>query len=137
MTRHSIDSASDTGAIPEHTVKLIKGFHTTTYTAILYASVQLQMPPSRIILIGILVQLSAVFSSLLTPHYQRYKDLSNLQILIRIVALASFLPFYACLGLVVPFGGLRTRGEMYFAATWFGLVCSPPFRVSLYAFLLV
>jgi UMF1 family MFS transporter len=102
---------------------LTKGFHTTTYTAILYASSTLRLPPSRIILIGILVQLVAVISSVYTPRFQLRKGYTNSQVLLRIVILALILPIYTCIGLVLPFGGLRTEGEMYVAATWFGLVC--------------
>ena len=39
-----------------------------------------------------------------------------------VVVLAQIIPVYACIGLLLPFGGLRTEGEMYVAATWFGLV---------------
>lgn len=102
--------------------ELTLGFHTTTYTAILYASSSLQMAPAKIIIIGILVQLSAVFSSLLTPRLQRQKSWSNMDTLFRIVILALILPVYTCFGLLLPFGGLRTSAEMYVAATWFGLV---------------
>jgi UMF1 family MFS transporter len=98
------------------------GFHTTTYTAILYASSTLGMSPSKIILIGILVQLAAVFSSILAPRVQKRLGYSNQRLLLHIVLFAEAIPLYACLGLVLPFGGLRTEGEMYVAATYFGLV---------------
>jgi MFS-type transporter involved in bile tolerance (Atg22 family) len=90
-------------------LQLITGFHTTTYTAILYASSTLKMSPSKIIIIGVLVQLAAVISSILAPK-------------LWVILLAEIIPIYACIGLVLPFGGLRTEGEMYVAATWFGLV---------------
>ena len=98
------------------------GFHTTTYTAILYASSTLRMGPSKIIIIGVLVQLAAVISSVLAPRVQRRLHLSNQKLLLWVVVLAEIIPIYACIGLVLPFGGLRTEGEMYVAATWFGLV---------------
>ena len=101
------------------------GFHTTTYTAILYASSTLRMSAPKIILIGILVQLSAVFSSILAPRLQRRLGYSNIRLLVRIVLAAQVLPLYTCLGLLLPFGGLRTEGEMYVAATWFGMVRNP------------
>jgi len=47
---------------------------------------------------------------------------SNIAVLLRVVVLALILPVYTCVGLALPFGGLRTEGEMYVAATWFGLV---------------
>ena len=80
------------------------------------------MPPSKIIIIGILVQLAAVVSSIYTPRLQRRLGHTNIAILLRIVILALILPIYTCIGLLLSFGGLRTEGEMYVAATWFGLV---------------
>jgi UMF1 family MFS transporter len=86
------------------------------------------MGPSKIILIGVLVQLAAVISSILAPRIQKKLLLSNQKLLLWVVLLAEIIPVYACLGLILPFGGLRTEGEMYVAATWFGLVSfrSPP-----------
>lgn len=98
------------------------GFHTTTYTAILYASSTLGMAPGKIILIGILVQLSAVVSSIVSPRLQQYLGYSNHRLLLALVLAGEVIPVYACLGLILPFGGLRTEGEMYVAAVWFGLV---------------
>lgn len=98
------------------------GFHTTTYTAILYASSTLRMSPSKIIIIGVLVQLSAVLSSIYCPRLQARLGYTNLRVLLHIIVLAQVLPAYACLGLILPFGGLRTEGEMYVAAAWFGMV---------------
>lgn len=105
-------------------VFLSDGFHTTTYTAILYASSTLHMSASKVIVIGLLVQLAAVGSSIMAPRFQRWLGVTNLGLLIRIVLAAQVLPIYACLGLVLPFGGLRTEAEMYVAAVWFGFVSS-------------
>lgn len=98
------------------------GFHTTTYTAILYASSTLGLAPGKIILIGILVQLSAFISSIFSPRLQEYLGCSNHRLLLALVLAGEVIPVYACLGLILPFGGLRTEGEMYVAAVWFGLV---------------
>nr|ODN78246.1 UMF1 family MFS transporter [Cryptococcus depauperatus CBS 7841] len=112
-------------------VFLSDGFHTTTYTAILYASSVLSMPASKITLIGILVQLAAVVSSTAVPQVQRKlskgsnKPLTNHKILVIGVLAAVVIPLYTCLGLILPFGGLRTEGEMYVLAVWFGLVFGP------------
>lgn len=81
------------------------------------------MGPSKIILIGVLVQLAAVISSVLAPRIQERLGVSNQRLLLCIAVLAEIIPAYACIGLILPFGGLRTEGEMYVAATWFGLVC--------------
>lgn len=80
------------------------------------------MSPSKIIIIGVLVQLAAVISSILAPKVQMKLAISNQRLLLWVILLAEIIPIYACIGLVLPFGGLRTEGEMYVAATWFGLV---------------
>jgi UMF1 family MFS transporter len=103
-------------------VKLTPGFHTTTYTAILYASAHLHMSATKVMVIGLLMQFAAVFSSIYAPVLQRKWGKSNLGLLVRIVLAAQVLPVYACLGLVFPWGGLRTEWEMYIAAVWFGMV---------------
>lgn len=100
----------------------ILGFHTTTYTAILYASSTLRMSASKIILIGILTQLAGFASAILAPRLQRQLGYSNLRLLVVLVLLAQAIPVYASLGLVLPFGGLRSEGEMYVASIWFGTV---------------
>lgn len=85
------------------------------------------MSPTKVIILGLLVFLSAVGSSIVAPHIQRRLGTTNLGLLIRIVILSQIIPIYACIGLVLPFGGLRTEAEMYVAVTWFGLVSIPPF----------
>lgn len=106
----------------------VLGFHTTTYAAILYASSVLSMSAPKIVVIGILVQLSAVISSILIPRIQRHlstsssKPVTNYKVLFAGVVAAALIPVYTSAGLVLPFGGLRSEGEMYFLAVWFGLV---------------
>jgi UMF1 family MFS transporter len=100
----------------------VLGFHTTTYVAILYASSTLHMSTPKVVLIGILVQLTAVVSSVLSPRLQQHLAYSNLQVLLYITLLAELLPVYTCVGLALPWGGLRTEGEMYVASVWFGMV---------------
>lgn len=88
------------------------------------------MSPPKIILIGVLVQLAAVISSVLAPKVQKKLAISNQKLLLWIILLAEIIPIYACIGLILPFGGLRTEGEMYVAATWFGLVSCVFWRFS-------
>lgn len=101
---------------------LSPGFHTTTYTAIVFASSTLHMSASKIIIVGILTQLAAAISSVFAPRLQKRFAKSNLRLLVYIVLAGQVLPLYCCFGLVLPFGGLRTEWEMYLAATWFGMV---------------
>lgn len=89
------------------------------------------MTPPKIILIGVLVQLAAVISSVLAPKVQKKLAISNQKLLLWIILLAEIIPIYACIGLVLSFGGLRTEGEMYVAATWFGLVSWVKLRLNI------
>ncbi|WVQ93114.1 hypothetical protein IAU59_000178 [Kwoniella sp. CBS 9459] len=114
---------------------LSDGFHTTTYSAILFASSVLSMSAAKIILIGILVQLAAVISSIFVPRIQRRvsdraeregrRPMTNFKVLLYAVVAGAIIPLYTCIGLILPFGGLRTEGEMYVLAVWFGLVFGP------------
>ncbi|WVF65441.1 hypothetical protein IAT40_000169 [Kwoniella sp. CBS 6097] len=114
---------------------LSDGFHTTTYSAILFASSVLSMSAAKIILIGILVQLSAVISSIIVPKIQRHfsananpnngRPMTNFKVLLYAVVAGAMIPLYTCIGLILPFGGLRAEGEMYVLAVWFGLVFGP------------
>lgn len=89
------------------------------------------MSPTKVIIIGVLVQLTAVFSSIYAPRLQKRLGWSNISLLIRIVIAAQLLPLYTCLGLILPFGGLRTEAEMYVAAVWFGAVSSLSWHVNI------
>lgn len=104
----------------------LAGFTTITSTAILFAKTTLNMPPSSLILIGIISPVSGIAGSLLWPHVQRRCGWSNLRILVTLVCLASLLPAYGCLGFLkvfreghIKFGGLTTPGEMYALAVYF------------------
>ncbi|KAK8843980.1 hypothetical protein IAR55_006772 [Kwoniella newhampshirensis] len=116
---------------------LSDGFHTTTYVAILYASAVLSMGPPKIMVIGILTQLSAMIAAILVPRYQRMlsnsdaassttrKPVTNFKILLLTVIGAALIPLYASAGLIVPYGGLRSEAEMYIFAAWFGFIFGP------------
>jgi UMF1 family MFS transporter len=82
------------------------------------------MPSSRVILIGILTQSTAILSALYTPRFQRRMGVSNLHMLIGCVFGVMLMCMYVLLGLIGQWkvGGLRTEGEMYACAVWFGIV---------------
>ncbi|KAJ2913083.1 hypothetical protein MD484_g7334, partial [Candolleomyces efflorescens] len=117
---------------------LSDGFTTITSTALLFAKTSLSMPPSSLILVGILTPLSGIIGSLLWPKLQRKLGWTNLKILVLLVVLASLIPAYGCLGFLfesrhtsgspeamgieVKFGGLTTPGEMFGLAVVFGSV---------------
>lgn len=100
-------------------------FTTITSTAILFGKTSLNMKPSALILIGIIVPLSGILGSLFWPRLQRRYEWSNLRVLLILLVLASLIPAYGCLGFVgvfhrVGFGGLTTQGEMFGLAVFFG-----------------
>ncbi|THG93209.1 hypothetical protein EW026_g7965 [Hermanssonia centrifuga] len=78
-------------------------------TAILFGKTTLHMPPSSLILIGIISPCAGIVGSLLWPKLQRRFVWSNLTVIV-------------VLNGSVKFGGLTTPGEMYGLAVYFGTV---------------
>ncbi|KAI0710802.1 autophagy-type protein 22 [Earliella scabrosa] len=108
---------------------LSDGFTTITSTALLFAKTTLHMPPSSLIVIGAVTPTAGILGSLVWPALQRRFGWSNLKVLVILVAMASVIPAYGCLGFLpvfqrssVKFGGLTTPGEMYALAVYFGSV---------------
>ncbi|KAI0654316.1 autophagy-type protein 22 [Cubamyces menziesii] len=108
---------------------LSDGFTTITSTALLFGKTTLHMPPSSLILIGALTPSAGILGSLIWPMVQRRAGWSNLRVLVVLVAMASAIPAYGCLGFLpvfqkgsVKFGGLTTPAEMYVLAVYFGSV---------------
>ncbi|KAI0795848.1 autophagy-type protein 22 [Abortiporus biennis] len=108
---------------------LSDGFTTITSTAVLFAKTSLHMPPSSLILIGVITPTSGILGSLVWPIIQRKFGWSNIRILVTLVVMASCIPAYGCLGFLpvfkngtVKFGGLTTPGEMFALAVYFGSV---------------
>ncbi|KAI0065158.1 MFS general substrate transporter [Artomyces pyxidatus] len=104
---------------------LSDGFTTLTSTALLFAKTTLHLPASALILVGVLSPSAGILGALLWPVLQRRYQMSNLRVLVLLVGLASLIPAYGCIGLF--FGaaggwGLRTAGEMYVLAVFFGSV---------------
>lgn len=59
------------------------------------------------------------------PRLQRRYEWSNLRVLVGLVLAASLIPAYGCLGFLpilkrAGVGGLRTEGEMFGLAVYFG-----------------
>ncbi|KAJ3864698.1 autophagy-related protein 22-like protein [Lentinula novae-zelandiae] len=105
---------------------LSDAFTTITGTAILFAKTVLNMQPSSLILIGIIVPSSGILGSLFWPRLQRRYRWSNQRVLLILLVLASLVPAYGCLGFISVFqgrfGGLTTQGEMFGLAIYFGFV---------------
>ncbi|TRM58260.1 autophagy-related protein 22-like protein [Schizophyllum amplum] len=102
---------------------LSDGFTTITSTALLFAKTSLHMPPSSLIIIGVLSPLSGIAGALVWPVLQRRLGWSNLRVLITLVIGVSLIPAYGCIGFAhLSVGGLTTPGEMYGLAVVFGSV---------------
>ncbi len=84
------------------------------------------MPASSLVLIGALTPSAGILGSLVWPMVQRRAGWSNLRVLVVLVAMASAIPAYGCLGFLpvfqkgsVKFGGLTTPAEMYVLAVYY------------------
>jgi len=102
---------------------LSDGFTTLTSTALLFAKTTLHMPPSSLVLVGVLTPSAGILGALLWPAVQRRLGLSSLRVLVVLVAAASVIPLYGVAGLFAPRGakwGLRVPVEMYVLAVYFG-----------------
>jgi UMF1 family MFS transporter len=106
------------------TADFFLAFTTITTTAVLFAKTTLELPPSSLIIVGLLTPTAGILGSLIWPKIQRALKLSNKAILMILVMLASFVPLYGCLGFLPSLkgrvGGLVTAGEMYALAVYFG-----------------
>jgi len=81
------------------------------------------MPPSSLVLIGILAPSAGILGALLWPILQRRLGLTSLRVLIILIIATSIIPLYGAIGLFAPRGarwGLRVPAEMFVAAVYFG-----------------
>ena len=81
------------------------------------------MPPSSLILVGVLTPSAGILGALLWPILQRRLSLTSLRVLIILVVAASVIPLYGVIGLFAPRGaqwGLRVPAEMFVLAVYFG-----------------
>jgi UMF1 family MFS transporter len=81
------------------------------------------MPPSSLVLVGVLTPSAGILGALLWPPLQRRLGLKSLRVLILLVIAASIIPLYGVIGLFAPRGarwGLRVPAEMFVLAVYFG-----------------
>ncbi|KAF9267147.1 MFS general substrate transporter [Marasmius fiardii PR-910] len=102
------------------------GFTTISSTAILFGKTVLNMQPSSLILIGVITPMSGILGSLAWPKMQSYFEWSNQRVIVMLLALASLVPAYGCLGFLSifhdHFGGLTSQNEMFGLAVYFGFM---------------
>lgn len=109
-----------------HLTLFRKAFNTFTSIAILFAKTSLGMSSSGVIVIGILTQATAIVSAFSTPAFQKRFNLSSMTLMVYSVAGVIVMCAYVLVGLIgdLRYGGLKTSGEMYACAIWFGIVSS-------------
>jgi MFS transporter, UMF1 family len=95
------------------------GCTTISSVALLFAKTTLNIGSSGLIILTLVAPISALISTLLFPRFIKL-SVKNTTLLLLFMLL--FIPIYGCLGLILPIGGLRTSGELYFMAIWFGFV---------------
>jgi MFS transporter, UMF1 family len=81
------------------------------------------MPPSSLILVGVLTPSAGILGALLWPILQRRLGLTSLRVLILLIIAASIIPLYGVIGQFAPRGarwGLRVPAEMFVLAVYFG-----------------
>jgi UMF1 family MFS transporter len=81
------------------------------------------MPPSSLVLVGVLTPSAGILGALLWPIVQRRLGLTSLRVLALLVVAASAIPLYGVIGLFAPHGarwGLRVPAEMFVLAVYFG-----------------
>ncbi|KAJ9098311.1 hypothetical protein QFC19_006435 [Naganishia cerealis] len=100
-------------------------FNTTLAVSILFAKTTLSMSPAQVILVGLMMQLTAVGSAAITPAMQKRYALDGVQSILVCVAMGTGMCAYGLLGLVCPWFGLRSSWEMYLCAIWFGMLYGP------------
>lgn len=110
------------------------GFSSISSTAILFGKTTLHMPPTSLILIGVLAPGCGIIGSLVWPVAQRYVGWSNKKIILLQLMLMSMIPLYGCLGFLSFFrfggiGGLTSAGEMYVLAAFYGIF---PYRFQIW-----
>ncbi|SJL11520.1 uncharacterized protein ARMOST_14924 [Armillaria ostoyae] len=99
---------------------LSDGFTTITSTAVLFGKTSLNMQPSALILIEVLMPCTSILGSLLWPLIQRKFLWSNSNIFDILVVLCSAIPAYRCLGRNVRLGCLLWY--VIFAAAFFDAI---------------
>ncbi|RIB23047.1 autophagy-related protein 22-like protein [Gigaspora rosea] len=98
------------------------GYTTITSVSLLFAKTTLQVPAMGLIAISLIVPLAALFGTIIVPKFQSYFGLTTKQTVIILNILLLCIPFYGCLGFILPFGGLKSGTELYYLAVWFGII---------------
>jgi UMF1 family MFS transporter len=103
---------------------------TINSAAVLFARSEFQMSTPKLVAVGILSVLFAIFGSLTVPSMQRVFNITPKGSLLCVIAGASIIPFYGILGFFFDNIGLKHEGEMYMLAVWYGFILGALATVS-------
>jgi MFS transporter, UMF1 family len=81
------------------------------------------MPPSSLILVGVLAPSAGILCALLWPILQRRLSITSLRVLILLIITAGVIPLHGVIGLFAPRGarkGIRVPAEMFVIGVYFG-----------------
>lgn len=95
---------------------------TINSAAVLFAKTELQMAPSSLAVIGVMVVFFGILGATLMPKYilPRLGSANPTRGIIFVVIMASFIPLYGLIGFFTNHLGLRHPWEMYLLAAWYG-----------------
>lgn len=105
---------------------LSDAFSTLTSTTILFAKTTLEMPPSHLILIGVIVPTTGILGALMAPRIQKRLVYCNglngsLNMFKLLIAASCLIPGYVSVALIFGVPVLTTEIEMFIMAAVFGL----------------
>ena len=103
---------------------------TINSAAVLFARSELLMSTPKLVIVGILSVLFAIFGSLTVPYIQRLFKITPKGSLLCVIVGASVIPFYGILGFYFYGIGLKHEWEMYMLAVWYGFILGALATVS-------
>ncbi|KZT56223.1 MFS general substrate transporter [Calocera cornea HHB12733] len=101
---------------------LSDAFTTISSTAILFGKTSLHMPATALMLVAVLAPSAGVAGALTCNTLQHRFGWTNKRVLLFLVLAVLAVPIYGCMGFFLPTLGLKTAGEMYALAVYYGAI---------------
>nr|QFR37086.1 MFS transporter [Cyberlindnera americana] len=93
---------------------------TINSAAVLFARSELQMSTPKLVIVGILTVICAIFGSMIVPKIQKLFNVTPKASLICIIVWTTVIPLYGILGFYFNAIGLKHEAEMYILAICYG-----------------
>lgn len=103
---------------------------TINSAAVLFARSELLMSTPKLVIVGILSVVFAIFGSVVVPVIQRECQITPKGSLICVIIGASVIPLYGIMGFFFDSIGLKHESEMYMLAVWYGFILGALATVS-------